>query len=550
MRFIFCGFHNPDRGGFFSCLCVLNIVVLNYIHKDWEIKKVRKEEKRIVMEVESIKESAICPVCGSSSSRVHSTYTRAIHDLPILNYTVLLSVKVRKFFCENARCLRKIFAENLDGLAGRYSRRTYRLKETLLQLAMVVSAEAVSKMPSHMSNGVCPNTLIRLVRNSKSSNIDIKSVKHIGIDDWAFKKRKTYGTLICDLETRKPIDILPNRDSETLSNWLKEHPHISIVCRDRSSIYAGAVSKALPGAVQVVDRWHLLKNIFDAMLRYVKANYPKGLIIKENHHDDVVFEETPQENKTKYDLERAKSLERKNQRILKVKQLFSEGYNKSQISRMTGLSRPTVQFYIQMEGLLSKQKRKRENLATPYMDTIIKLVSEGLKPKIIFNRIVSEGYEGSERFLKYVIDKHITVKKTQAQTNKHKIDGKQISMILWKKEESFTDNQKKYHEKVSQYEGDLIVLRRLIQQFRTAIEKRDETLLVDWLKQVRTNKNQCFYEVVEGMKTDIEAIKNSVKYSYSNGLLEGNINRLKAIKRQMYGRAKIDLLKKKVLHCL
>ena len=161
---------------------------LNFIHKDWEIKKVRKEENKIVMEVESIKESAICPVCGSKSSRVHSTYTRAIHDLPILKYIVLLSVKVRKFFCENVRCYRKIFAEDLDGLAGRYSRRPFRLKETLLQLAMVVSAEAVSKMPSHMSSGVCPNTLIRLVRNSKSSNIDIKSVKYIGIDDWAFKK--------------------------------------------------------------------------------------------------------------------------------------------------------------------------------------------------------------------------------------------------------------------------------------------------------------------------------------------------------------------------
>ncbi|HHV97476.1 MAG TPA: transposase [Clostridiaceae bacterium] len=146
------------------------------------------------------------------------------------------------------------------------------MQETLLWLSMVTSAETVSKMPLYMSNGVSSNTLISLVRNNKS----VKSVKHIGIDDWAFKKQKIYGTLTCDLETRRLIDILPNRDSETLLSWLKENPYISVVCHDRSSVYAGAVSKALPEAMQIVDRWHLQKIYLILWFVIFKLNIQKG----------------------------------------------------------------------------------------------------------------------------------------------------------------------------------------------------------------------------------------------------------------------------------
>jgi transposase len=213
------------------------------------------DEDSIIFSLEPIKESSRCPECGKTAHRVHSVYIRTINDLPVFNYKVRLKVRARRFFCDNITCQRKIFAERLQGLPGRYSRKTTRLAEALLKLSMTTSAEAASKIAKHIANGTSPNTLLRLIRNYKINDyIDLKSVQHIGIDDWAFKKRKSYGTLICDLTTRKPIDMLPDRGAKTLSEWLKLHPQVTLVSRDRSNVYAGAISSTLPHAVQVADR--------------------------------------------------------------------------------------------------------------------------------------------------------------------------------------------------------------------------------------------------------------------------------------------------------
>lgn len=195
---------------------------LNIIHKDWEAKTVFIRGDFLVFEVESVKETANCPECGKPAYEVHSRYTRTLNDLSILNYKVQLKVRVRKFFCRNAGCIRRIFAEQLIGLADKYSRKTFRLTEALLKLSMITSAEAASKIAATIAYGTSPNTLLRLIKDYEvNSYVDMEKVQHIGIDDWAFKKKKTYGTLICDLVTQRPIDILPDRDANTLSNGLR-----------------------------------------------------------------------------------------------------------------------------------------------------------------------------------------------------------------------------------------------------------------------------------------------------------------------------------------
>jgi transposase len=282
------------------------------------------------------------------------------------------------------------------------------------------------------------------------------------------------------------------------------------------------------------------------MTRYIKNKYPNGLkIIEQSIHNTDSMEH---QHKTKYEIQRDKALENKKQRIAEVKDLFSKGYNKSQISRITGLDRRTVKSYIEMQEPPMPQKRIRDNIATPYMATIEKLVSEGLKPKAIYQKIAQEGYKGSERFVRYIITEHCGIRKPRIKAVQSKIDKINLTMILWKKEDTFTDNQRKQHEEHIKSNPELEHLRNLVQKFRKAIDEKDPYLLLEWIDLVESEKNRCFYEVAINMKSDIQAIKNSLIYPYSNGPLEGNINRLKAIKRQMYGRAKFDLLKKKVLY--
>lgn len=203
-----------------------------------------------------------------------------------------------------------------------------------------------------------------------------------------------------------------------------------------------------------------------------------------------------------------------------------------------------------MEDMPSAKKRITKNIATPYMETINKLISKRLKPKIIFERISKEGYSGSVRFLRYVINNHCGIKKPDIKARQDKIGKTQLSSILWKKEDTLTDNQKKLCREFVNTDETLNRVREFVQQFRTAIESKNTCLLVEWLDRVEAEKNECFYETAKKMKADLDAIKNALIYPYSNGILEGNINRLKAIKRQMYGRAKFDLLRKKVLYQL
>ena len=351
----------------------------NIFYKDWHAKLICISNNCLIFEIESLKESAVCPICGERSERVHSSYFRTLNDLPVFNYKVILRIRTRKFFCDNVHCKQKTFAEKLKGLAKRYSRRTSRLDDSLIKFAMTSSAEATYRIMKETVLCISPNTLIRLVRNYVDSTEDKSASKYIGIDDWAIKKRKTYGTLICDLITQKPIDVLPGRDAETLSAWLDKHSDILLVSRDRSNVYAGAVTSSLPDAVQAADRWHLLKNVFDAILQYINTKYPNGYLLKEEENNDVnqnkdtnhiEDKEIEPEIKIKYQAERQANHIKKVQKIQNVKKLFSEGYNISQISEKMDLDWKTVKTYIKMESMPTVQQRKSINIATPYLDWI------------------------------------------------------------------------------------------------------------------------------------------------------------------------------------
>ena len=203
--------------------------------------------------------TAACPCCGTISKRVQSHYRRALHDLPMSGRLVRLMVEVRRFFCKKSTCTRKIFAEQLPGLCHPHAQRTKRLQEALCRLGLAVGGQAGEDIGCEQGMSGSRDTILRLVRKFELPAAQEPRV--IGLDDWAWKRRRRYGTLICDLEQRRPLDLLPDRRVETVSAWLQTHPHIAIVSRDGSSEYASAISKGAPQARQVSDRWHLVKNL-------------------------------------------------------------------------------------------------------------------------------------------------------------------------------------------------------------------------------------------------------------------------------------------------
>jgi transposase len=205
-----------------------------------------------------------CPICRHRSQKVHSRYRRYLSDLPWRGIPVRIELRVRRFFCGNDSCRQRIFTERLPGTVQRYARRTLRLSELLSHVGMALGGAAGVRLARQFGIETSEPTLLRQLRRSHAEEA-MPAPRVLGIDDWAWRKGHRYGTILCDLERGRVIDILADRSSASTEQWMRRHPTIEIVSRDRASLYAEAADKALPHAVEVADRWHLLRNLSEAL---------------------------------------------------------------------------------------------------------------------------------------------------------------------------------------------------------------------------------------------------------------------------------------------
>lgn len=237
-----------------------------------------------IFELVSISRSAKCPCCGTASNRKHDYQSRKIRDLPILGKPVTLLMNQMKYYCDEESCDVEIFTEQRS-LVSPYSQFTVRCREYMLKVAAQVSCEAAVRILAYQGIRVCGDTLLNMIK-AAGSKYDVKAGKKIGVDDWAYRKGQKYGTLICDLETHAIIDVLEGRDSETLEKWLKGRSDIEIVSRDRASAYSSAVGKVLPEAVQIADRFHITKNLLEALNDTMKAFMPEAVEVPKDESEE------------------------------------------------------------------------------------------------------------------------------------------------------------------------------------------------------------------------------------------------------------------------
>jgi len=233
--------------------------------------------KEYVFGLLSTSKNAKCPRCGVESGRFHGYQEKTVRDLPIFGKTVTLDITLKKYFCDNKDCDVEIFTERNEFIPH-YTQFTSRCREYMLKIATHVSCETAVKILAYQGIRVCGDTLLNMLK-AAGQDYKTKAGKAIGVDDWAYRKGEKYGTIICDLETHDVIDVLEGRDGETFEKWLQGNPDIEIVSRDRSSSYSSAVNKVLPEAVQIADRFHITKNLLEALNDTMKAFMPETIEI-------------------------------------------------------------------------------------------------------------------------------------------------------------------------------------------------------------------------------------------------------------------------------
>ena len=346
---------------------------------------------------------ARCPLCTRRSKRVQSVYHRTVADLPLAGRRLLLRLRVRRFRCGARRCPRAIFAERFPKLVAAYGRRSLGQRAALEVIAFALGGSAGARLATRLGSPVGRATLLRMLRGADVPVRPAPSV--LGVDDWAFRKGHRYGTILVDLERRRVVDLLEDRKAETVASWLSQHPGLEVVSRDRASAYAEAARKGAPQAVQVVDRWHLIQNLVEALERCLLRFRP-ALKVAAGVGDSILG---PLPNSSETDLvpwqQRAEAASQqkhasKVERYERMRTLRDAGFTVLDIAQIVGATRPTVYRYLALGGPPERQRpqRSRHRVLAPYEPYLIQRWAEGCRNRSrLFREIRLLGYQHSAR---------------------------------------------------------------------------------------------------------------------------------------------------------
>ncbi|GMG76898.1 hypothetical protein ShirakiTB12_54150 [Priestia megaterium] len=367
----------------------------------------------------------------------------------------------------------------------------------------------------------------------------------MGIDDFAFRKGHTYGTLVCDLTTHKPVAVLPNRKPNTITSWLKKHKHIKVVSRDGYSGFRQGISAANKMILQVYDRWHFIKNLKEQLNRYVLRSVSTYI---------QYVDSTPVPLKiTKLEQEKHTRQTNKWKLIQMIQEAHRAGQSLRSLAKSYNLNRETVSNYIHIKSPSSLKKCSiRPHLIDPYLHIMIDLESRKYTVKQIEAFLRDKGYTGSQS----AVTRRVAMirrnrKKNQPLLSKeHQISQKQIARWMWKKAITLEKEEQNKLQFCFTCEPHLKDIYRIIQAYREIVDQANYQAFLRWLEELLTNKKHPFYQYACRLKSDLESIKHAFLLPYSNGVLEGQVNRLKALKRIMYGRASLSLLQKRILYQL
>jgi len=472
----------------------------------------------VMMSVVPSAASAICPVCGTPTARRHTWYRRTALDLPWRKFTVRLRVWARRFFCDEPTCPRKIFAERFTGLLPRYGRRTEEATRLLLAFAQRAGGEAGARLARAAGLPTSPDTLRRLLRNQDFSVSEAPA--ELGVDDFALHRRPLgYGLVLVDLAVRRPIDVLPDDESATLAAWLREHPGAKIVARDRGLRIRDGVRSGAPNAIQVADRFHLLRNVVDALDQLQRQRRSAGSAAFGHGvrappvaaPDPPPLPDPTPESKPG---ERWRSYRAGPDQWERARALRAQGWSIQAIGREISLSSKTVRRLLNRATPPSQEyvrHRHVPRLVEPFLPYLLQRWADGCRNGRQLTREIEQlGYLGKGSAVRWMIARW-RPPKTRGQP-KRRLLTRHVPWLLLRTPDLLKNEERADLERVLAADALLDAGYKLVQRFRIALHDLDVTAFKQWLIDAAACDLKPFARLAAGMTDDLEAITNAFRY--------------------------------------
>jgi transposase len=522
---------------------------------------------QITLRVRATQATVPCPLCDTPAQHIHSRYERTLADLPWAQYHVRLQLRVRKWFCRNRHCPRRIFTERLPTVAAPWARCTLRLAQRLLALGVALGGRAGVRLGHAWDLAVSRNTLLRLLRKQPAPSFPTPRV--LGVDDFALRKRQRYGTVLIDLERRSPVALLPDRTAESLAQWLRAHPGGQVIARDRSTAYADGARQGAPAATQVADRFHLFQNLREALdqvfLTQSQALDAVNALLHQQAvplSDGAMAVPVPPHNISLPAQQRAAQRQAHRQALhTQIWALHRQGWTAPAIAQQVGLSLRTVQRDLRTATFAGRRRRSDlgESGLNPYKPYLLERWNAGCYTAMrLFRDLRQRGYAGGYGVVAAYARR---LRQAQGLPPGHRrarqplpavaepacqpLTPRRATWLVLRRETKRTEAEAQQLAQLREQQAEVTEAIELAQAFTQLVRQRQPASLDPWLQRASASTVEAIQRFAAGLYEDYAAVKAGVTLPWSTGPVEGHINRLKMLKRQMFGRARLDLLSRR-----
>lgn len=500
-------------------------------------------------------ETASCPRCATVSMSVRGRYQRRLSDTPIGGRPVWLILRVRRFNCPASGCVVRTFVEQVPGLTARRRRRSQPLQDLLHGVGAALAGRAGVRLAGKLAMCVSRSTLLRLLRATPEPALTT-APRVLGVDDFALRRGQVYATILLDMETHRPVDVLPDREADTLAAWLRAHPGAEIICRDRAGAYADGARTGAPDAIQVADRWHLWHNLGEAVEAVVVAHRASLPEPPAEPCQPATPRPQPQqrEQPTVVPSKEIRLVTRTRERYTEVQRLLADRTSRAEVGRRLGLDPQTVRRFADatsIEQLLANTRR--ESLTDAYTSYLHQRWNDGCtETAVLYAEIREQGFRGSLQTLRRYLQPLRPLeggirRRLRAPSAPSPPKPRRVAKWIMSDPAKLRPEDQHKLDAIRRRSPALDTLARHVHDFADMMHKLRGALLPQWIAAVLASDLAELRSFAKGLQRDLAAVTAGLTLPWSSGAVEGQVNRVKMLKRQMYGRARFDLLRCRIL---